>query len=73
VEVTTVATNLQLDDGLIMEAVALGNHRTKREAVTKALEEYVRHLRQGRVLELFGKIDFQPESEYEYKKQRTRK
>jgi Arc/MetJ family transcription regulator len=64
-----MATNLDLDDRLIMEAVALGNHRTKREAVTEALEEYVRHLRQGRVLELFGKIDFQPE--YDYKKQRT--
>jgi Arc/MetJ family transcription regulator len=70
VEVIAVATNLQLDDGLIMEAVALGNHRTKREAVTKALEEYVRHLRQGRILSLFGQIDFQPE--YDYKNQRTR-
>lgn len=66
-----MATNLDLDDRLIMEAVALGNHRTKREAVTEALEEYVRHLRQGRVIELFGKIDFQPE--YDYKKQRTLK
>lgn len=66
-----MATNLDLDDRLIMEAVALGNHRTKREAVTEALEEYVRHLRQGRVLELFGKIDFQPE--YDYKNQRARK
>ncbi len=66
-----MATNLQLDDRLIMEAVALGNHRTKREAVTEALEEYIRNLRQGRVLSLFGKIDFQPE--YDYKKQRDRK
>jgi len=71
VEVISMATNLELDDRLIKEAVALGNHRTKREAVTEALEEYVRHLRQGRVLSLFGKIDFQPE--YDYKKQRTRK
>lgn len=66
-----MATNLQLDDRLIMEAVTLGNHRTKREAVTEALEEYIRNLRQGRVLSLFGKIDFQPE--YDYKKQRDRK
>jgi len=49
--------------------VVKGWVRTKREAVTEALEEYVRKLRHGRVLSLFGKIDFQPE--YDYKKQRT--
>ena len=33
-------TNLALDDSLIEEAVKVGNHRTKKEAVTAALHEY---------------------------------
>ena len=65
-----MATNLQLDDRLIEEAVALGNHRTKKAAVTQALTDYVRHLRQERILDLFGKVDFDPK--YDYKRQRSR-
>jgi Arc/MetJ family transcription regulator len=65
-----MATNLQLDDRLIAEAAALGNHRTKREAVTQALTDYVRHLRQERILDLFGKVDF--DRGYDYKRQRAR-
>ena len=65
-----MATNLQLDDRLIKEAVELGNHRTKRAAVTQALTDYIRHLRQERILGLFGKVDFAPG--YDYKRQRTR-
>jgi hypothetical protein len=62
--------NLQLDDQLIDEAVALGKHQSKKEAVTQALNEYVRHLRQEKILDLFGKVDFDPD--YDYKKQRTK-
>jgi len=32
---------LALDDSLIEEAVKVGNHRTKEEAATAALSEYV--------------------------------
>lgn len=66
-----MATNLQIDDRLIQEAVDLGKHRTKKAAVTEALSEYVRHRRQERILSLFGTIDYDPE--YDYKKHRTRK
>lgn len=66
-----MATNLQIDDSLINEAVTLGKHATKKAAVTEALETYVRHLKQEGILELFGKIDFDPD--YDYKKQRARK
>jgi hypothetical protein len=65
-----VATNLQLDDRLIKEAVTLGNHRTKKAAVTQALADYIRHLRQERILDLFGKVEFDPG--YNYKRQRAR-
>lgn len=65
-----MATNLQLDDRLIKEAVTLGNHRTKKAAVTQALADYIRHLRQERILDLFGKVEFDPD--YNYKRQRAR-
>jgi Arc/MetJ family transcription regulator len=65
-----MATNLQLDDRLIKEAVALGSHRTKKAAVTQALVDYIHHLRQERILDLFGKIEFGPG--YDYKRQRAR-
>ena len=65
-----MATNLQLDDRLIKQAVALGNHRTKRAAVTQALTDYICHLRQERILEVFGKVDF--DSGYDYKRQRAK-
>ncbi len=70
VEVSIVATNLQIDDELITRALKLGGHRTKKAAVTRALEEYIRHLEQGRVLSLFGSVDF--DGDYDYKKQRRR-
>ncbi len=66
-----MATNLALDDRLIEEARKRGRHRTKKEAVTKALEEYVRRHRQLAILEDFGTIDFDPG--YDYKAERNRK
>jgi Arc/MetJ family transcription regulator len=65
-----MANNLQLDDQLIAEAAALGKHRTKKEAVIQALTDYVRHLRQDHILDLFGKVQFDPD--YDYKIQRSR-
>ena len=63
-------TNLHLDDRLIERARRLGKHRTKREAVTAALEEYIRRGEQLRVLELEGTVDFDPS--YDYKAERRR-
>ena len=63
-----MATNLDLDDELIEAARRLGGHGTKRAAVSRALEEYVRWLRQQAILDQFGKVDYDPK--YEYKKQR---
>jgi Arc/MetJ family transcription regulator len=66
-----MATNLQIDDRLISRAVRLGKHRTKKAAVTQALNDYVDRLEQEKIVALFGKIDFDPR--YDYKKQRARK
>jgi Arc/MetJ family transcription regulator len=66
-----MATNLALDDKLIEEARRLGDHKTKKEAVTKALEEYVQRHKQQRILDDFGTVDFDPG--YDYKAERRRK
>lgn len=66
-----MATNLDLDNKLIAKAVELGGHRTKKAAVTKALEDYVSRLEQRKIVSLFGTIDF--EEGYDYKKQRARR
>ena len=54
-----MSTNLALNDQLIESAKTLGQHRSKKEAVTVALEEYVQRLRQRAVLDAFGKIDYE--------------
>ena len=64
-----MATNLHIDDSLIAKAVELGGHRTKKAAVTKALTEYIEHLEQLKMLDLFGTIDYDPD--YDYKEQRA--
>ena len=63
-----IATNLDLDDKLIETARKLGGHKTKREAVSRALQEYVQWLKQQVIVSEFGKIDYDPR--HDYKKQR---
>ncbi len=64
-------TNLAIDDKLLERALRVGKHRTKRETVNEALEEYIRRRKRLRALKLFGAIDFDPG--YDYKKDRTRR
>lgn len=64
-------TNLAIDDGLLEEAQKLGQHRTKRETVNAALDEYIRRRKQQEILSLFGKIEYQPD--YDYKRERKAK
>jgi hypothetical protein len=66
-----MATNLALDDKLIEEARKTGGHRTKKEAVTTALQEYIQRHKQPRILEAFGTVDFDPT--YDYKAERRKK
>jgi Bacterial antitoxin of type II TA system, VapB len=68
---THMATNLGLDDRLIEEARRVGRHKTKKEAVSAALAEYVKRRKQLRILDIFGTVDFDPK--YDYKAERRRK
>src|SRR5271165_5423149 len=66
-----MATNLALDDRLIEEARTVGGHKTKKDAVTAALAEYIQRRKQMRIVNLFGTIDYDPH--YDYKAERRRK
>jgi Arc/MetJ family transcription regulator len=66
-----MATNLAIDDRLIEQARAAGRHKTKREAVTAALNEYVQRRKQLQMIELFGAVDFDPN--YDHKALRRKK
>ncbi len=65
-----MATNLAIDDKLIIMALKIGRHKTKKEAVTAALTEYIMRKNQAKVKEFFGKVEF--DESYDYKKARKR-
>ncbi len=65
-----MATNLAIDDELLHEALELSGLKTKKETVNLALKEFVNRRKQSEILELFGKMD--PDPDYDYKKGRKR-
>jgi len=65
-----MATNLSIDPELIQQALVLSGERTKKAAVTKALQEFIARRRQKRLLNLMGKLEW--DSSYDYKSGRTR-
>jgi hypothetical protein len=65
-----MATNLSIDPELIERALEVSGEKTKKAAVTKALEEFIARRRQKRVLELMGKLEW--DSSFDYKRERSR-
>ena len=65
-----MATNLAIDPELIERALKLSGERTKKAAVTRALEEFIARRKQRGLLELMGKLEWNPD--YDYKKERRR-
>ncbi|MGH9575501.1 MAG: type II toxin-antitoxin system VapB family antitoxin [Candidatus Acidiferrales bacterium] len=64
-------TNLAIDDRLIEQAQKLGHHRTKKETVTAALDEYIQRRKQQEIMSMFGTIDY--DEKYDYKRERRAK
>jgi Arc/MetJ family transcription regulator len=56
-----MATNLALDDALIVEAQMIGHHKSKKDAVTAALTEYIQRHKQEEIIGLFA---FSPVYDY---------
>ena len=66
-----MATNLSLDPILIDRALELSGERTKKAAVTKALQEFVARREQRKLLELMGKLEWDPS--FDHKQERSRR
>jgi Arc/MetJ family transcription regulator len=65
-----MATNLSLDPKLLEKTLRVSGEKTKKAAVTKALEEFVARREQRKLVKLFGKLEWAPN--YDYKKDRSR-
>ncbi len=63
-------TNLSLDSELIDRAVEASGERTKKAAVTRALEEFIARRQQKRLIELMGKLEW--DRSFDYKAERSR-
>jgi hypothetical protein len=66
-----MATNLAIDPDLLDRALAVSGERTKKAAVTLALQEFIARRQQKRVLDLMGKLEWDPS--YDHKAERSRK
>lgn len=65
-----MATNLALDPVLLERALAVSGEKTKKAAVTRALEEFIARREQRRLVELFGSLEW--DADYDYKRERSR-
>jgi Arc/MetJ family transcription regulator len=65
-----MATNLALDPELLDRALKLSGVRTKKAAVTLALQEFIARREQGRLLDLMGTLEW--DDSYDYKAERSR-
>ena len=66
-----MATNLSLDPDLVERALEVSGKRTKKAAVTLALEEFIARHGQKRLVELMGKFEW--DRTFDYKANRNRK
>ena len=65
-----MATNLSIDPELLDCALRVSGEKTKKAAVTKALQEFIARRRQKRLLDLMGKLEW--DETYDYKSERSR-
>jgi hypothetical protein len=66
-----MATNLALDPALLDRAFEVSGEKTKKAAVTRALEEFIARREQRALVSLFGSLDWDPD--YDYKAERSRR
>ena len=66
-----MATKLAIDPQLFDKALKVGSEKTETATVNRALREFIVRREQERLLELFGKLDW--DDRYTYKRERTRR
>ena len=59
---------LEIDEKLLKQALALSQLATENQLISEALSEYIQRRQQQQVLDLFGTIEY--EEDYDYKQQR---
>lgn len=55
---------LQIDDSLLQEALAMGDHQNQQTLIEEALKEYIQRRKQMKILELFGTIEYDDSYDY---------
>jgi hypothetical protein len=65
-----MATSVAIDADLLARALSVSGERTRTAAVKRALEEFIARRQQGRIVELFGTLEWDPE--FDYKAARSR-
>ena len=57
-------TNLAIDDRLLDQALRVGKLRTKKDTVTRALEEFIQRRQQRKILRALGTFEFRKDWDY---------
>lgn len=65
-----MATNLSIDPDLLEHALHVSGERTKKAAVTRALEEFIARRTQRRLLDLMGRLEWDPRFDHKAERQR---
>jgi Arc/MetJ family transcription regulator len=63
--------NLDIDNGLIQEALSLAELKTEKAVVEEALREYIERRNQIKIFDLFGTVEYDPD--YDPKQQRQQR
>ena len=63
-------TNLSINPELLQKAFEISGLKTKKDTVNLALKELINRHKQLEIIDLFGKMD--PDPDYDYKKGRSR-
>jgi Arc/MetJ family transcription regulator len=66
-----MATNLSIDPQLLESALKVSGERTKKAAVTLALEEFIARRKQRGLLDLMGKLEWDKDDDYKRERSRS--
>lgn len=65
-----MSTHVSVDQHLVQRVLELSGEDNEKDAVTLALQEFVAHRSQKRMLDLMGKLDW--DTSFDYKADRSR-
>ena len=66
-----MATNLAIDERLLIMAQGIAGIKTKKETVNLALKEFIQRRKQEEIIDLFGTVEY--DEDYSYKTLRLKK